>query len=152
MLFEPDREALRQAWARAWRRHRDGLPLEPLEAAIADVVAEHPEYHGMLEALADASGEDAAAVLSRTWTPADGETNPFLHMGMHLALREQAATDRPPGIREIRRQLTRAAGSVHLAEHGMMDVLGRILWEAQQAGGSPDDEAYLEALRRLAGT
>ena len=120
MLFEPDREALRQAWARAWRRHRDGLPLEPLEAAIADVVAEHPEYHGMLEALADASGEDAAAVLSRTWTPADGETNPFLHMGMHLALREQAATDR---LQTRRGELTERLAAMERSTEPMAEEL-----------------------------
>ncbi|WP_204318325.1 DUF1841 family protein [Serratia marcescens] len=30
-----------------------------------------------------------------------GETNPFLHMGLHLAVREQVATDRPQGIRTV---------------------------------------------------
>lgn len=155
MLFEPDREALRLAWARAWSRHRNGLPLEPLEAAIADVVAEHPEYQALLESLEACAGgpeDEPPASLSRTWTPADGEANPFLHMGMHLALREQAATDRPAGIRAIRHRLAGTTGSVHAAEHGMMEVLGRILWEAQQAGRPPDEAAYLDALRRLAGT
>jgi hypothetical protein len=154
MLFEPDREALRLAWARAWHRCRKGVPLEPLEAAIADVVAEHPEYQNLLENLAEHAGgaeDDPAAALARTWTPADGEANPFLHMGLHLALREQAATDRPPGIRAIRHRLVGSAGSVHAAEHRMMEVLGRILWDAQQAGRPPDETAYLDALRRLAG-
>ena len=154
MLFEPDREALRLAWARAWRRRRDGLPLQPLEAAIADVVAEHPEYQGLLEDVDNASsraGNAATAALSRTWTPADGETNPFLHLSLHLALREQASTDRPRGIHAIRQRLARTAGSLHAAEHDMMEVLGRALWEAQRTGRPPDEDAYLEALRRLAG-
>jgi hypothetical protein len=39
-----------------------------------------------------------AGSLYRDFTrPGEGE-NPFLHMGLHLALREQIATDRPAGI------------------------------------------------------
>jgi hypothetical protein len=151
MLFEPDREALRMAWARAWQRHRTGLPLQPLEAAVADVVAEHPEYHDLLESVAGTPGDAGNEALSRTWTPADGEANPFLHMSLHLALREQASTDRPHGIRALRQKLSRSAGSLHAAEHGMMEVLGRILWEAQRDGRPPDERAYLDALRKLAG-
>jgi hypothetical protein len=36
------------------------------------------------------------------------------------------------------------------AEHRMMEALGRALWEAQRAARLPDEQAYLEDLRRLA--
>lgn len=140
MFFPDDRTVLRQMYLEAWRRRRDGLPIEPLQAQIADVIEAHPEYVAMIE-----GGEDS---LHRDWTPELGETNPFLHLGLHLALREQVATDRPRGIAGVHRRLAEAHGR-HEAEHRMMECLGRALWEAQRAGVAPDEAAYLESLRRL---
>ena len=132
---------MRRAFSEAWRKHRDREPLEPLEAAIADVVAAHPEYRNTIES-------DSA--LDRDFLPEAGETNPWLHMGMHLTLREQRATDRPPGIRTALARLARRLGDEHAAEHAAMECLGEVLWEAQRAGRPPDDVAYLACVRRLA--
>lgn len=151
MLFDTDRNALRLAWSRAWARHRDGLPLEPLDAALADVVGLHPEYQPLLEGLARVSSDGSPGELDRTWRPEDGESNPFLHMGMHMAIREQVSTDRPPGIRGVLDRLTQATGDRHAAEHRMMEALGEALWQAQRRGTAPDEQAYLEALLALAG-
>mgnify|MGYP001817806369 FL=1 len=142
MLFPNDREALRRMYLEAWQRHRDGLPLEPLQARIADLIEAHPEYQPLIE-----SGEDS---LQRDWTPEDGETNPFLHLGMHLAIREQVATDRPAGLAAVHGRLAATHGD-HEAEHRMMECLGEALWSAQRAGLPPDEAAYLEGLRRLLG-
>ncbi len=38
----------------AWRKFRNSEPLEPLQAEIARLIAEHPEYHQLLEAGAPA--------------------------------------------------------------------------------------------------
>jgi len=86
------RDELRRVYVEAWRKRRAGLPVEPLEAQVADVIALHPEYHAALERGADA--------LERDYTPEGGQSNPFLHMGLHLAVRDQLATDRPAGIRQ----------------------------------------------------
>jgi hypothetical protein len=134
------RSDLRQYYVGAWRRLREGLPLEPLQAQVAAVVQEHPEYHALIE------GEDA---LTREFRPAVGEANPFLHMGMHLALREQVATDRPKGIRRLRERLAARLGGGHEAEHAMMECLGMALWEAQRTGRFQDEDAYRDCLRRL---
>jgi hypothetical protein len=125
----------------AWRRSRDAMPLEPVQAQIADVVALHPEYHAALE-----SGAEA---LDKDWDGSDGQSNPFLHMGMHLAIREQAATDRPAGIAAIHSRLCMRLGDAHAAEHLMMECLAAALWQAQQNARAPDESDYLEALRRL---
>ena len=84
------RDDLRRVYIEAWRKRREGLPIEPLEAQVADVIALHPEYHAALEA-----GDDA---LDRDYTPEGGQSNPFLHLGLHLAVRDQIATDRPAGM------------------------------------------------------
>ena len=140
---DQDRSSLRRMYAEAWRKHRESLPVEPVEDQIIRVVELHPEYFGVLEA-----GDEA---LERDYTPEGGQTNPFLHMGLHLAIREQVATDRPAGIAEVHRTLVRRLGDVHDAEHAMIDCLGEALWQAQRSGRPPDEAAYLEALRRLTG-
>lgn len=125
----------------SWQKFRAGQPLEPLERQIAAVIAEHPEYHAWLEA-----GDSA---LSADFTPEGGQVNPFLHLGLHLAIREQVATDRPAGIAAIHTGLSQQYGDAHRAEHAMLEVLGEMLWGVQRSGRPPDDAAYLERLRRL---
>jgi hypothetical protein len=141
MFANASREELRRRYVTAWQRRREGLPLEPLDAQIADVIALHPEYQAMLE---------HPDVLQGDFTVEQGRINPFLHMSLHLGIREQLATDRPAGIRAIHLALTRRLGDAHEAEHRMADVLAETLWEAQRAGRAPDEAAYLERLRRLA--
>jgi hypothetical protein len=131
LLASNDREQLRGAWREAWRRNLQGLPLEALQAQMVDVIAAHPEYHAQLVATEDSAD------------------SPFLHFALHLALREQTGTDRPAGIRAVLQRLARSSSTPHDAEHRMIEVLGRTLWEAQRAGRAPDEQAYLEALRRL---
>ena len=123
----------------AWKKSRAGKILSPLEAQIADVVSDHPEYQAML----------TADVTNETFTPEGGTTNPFLHMGLHLAIREQLATDRPPGIAGIFKKLRDKAGDPHEAEHSAIDCLAETLWEAQSNNAMPDEQAYMERLRRL---
>ena len=134
------RDELRQRYYAAWQRRVAGLPLEPLDAAIADVIALHPEYHALFQT------PDA---LHEGFTVEQGRTNPFLHMGLHLGLREQLATRRPAGIEAIHARLARRMGSLHDAEHAMIEVLATVLWEAQRAGRAPDEQDYLARLNRL---
>ena len=141
MLFAgSSRDELRRRYYAAWQRHQQGLPLEPLDAAIADVIALHPEYHALLA--------DERA-LEEPFAVEQGRTNPFLHMGLHLGLREQLATRRPAGIDAVHARLARRLGSEHEAEHRMIEVLAETLWEAQRAGTAPDERVYLERLKRL---
>jgi 5-formyltetrahydrofolate cyclo-ligase len=135
------REQLRRMYLDAWRKFSAQQPLEPLEKQLAAVIAEHPEYITWLEA------GDAALVAE--FTPESGRQNPFLHMGFHLALREQVATDRPKGIADIHKRLATKLSDAHAAEHAMLEPLAEALWEAQRANRMPDEQAYLEKLRAL---
>jgi len=134
------RAQLRARYRDAWRRWREGQALSPLEAQIAGVLAEHPEYQATVLA------EEA---VEREYAPESGSANPFLHLGLHLALREQIATDRPAGIAQIHRRLSASLGSAHVAEHRMIEPLAETLWEAQRAGLPADEQAYLRRLQRL---
>ncbi|MCC5857053.1 MAG: DUF1841 family protein [Ectothiorhodospiraceae bacterium] len=140
-MFSSDRDQLRRQYVLAWRKHQNGETLTPLEAAIAQVVAEHPEYQPLL------ASENRA--LGREYLPEQGESNPFLHMGMHLALREQVGTNRPKGIRAVYEALCRVTRDPLEAEHLMMDCLAESLWQAQRDGTTPDERAYLKRLRKL---
>jgi len=142
-MFDADRDQIRQMFIQTWAKARSGTPLQALEKIIAGVIEEHPEYHALLQ-----SGEDG---VSREWTPEQGETNPFLHMGMHITIREQVQVDRPTGIREAHAELIRQRGNAMRAEHEIMEVLGQTLWEAQRQGLPPDETAYLRRVRHLAG-
>ena len=89
--------------------------------------------------IAAASGVRAAARVgtatrsNATTRPRTGQTNPFLHMGLHLAIREQVC-DRSPGRHRGRAPLTgRRLGDVHEAEHAMIECLGEALWQAQRS-------------------
>jgi len=134
------REQLRRMYLDTWRKFSQRAPLEPLEAQVAAVIAEHPEYVAWLE---------SDNCLSAEFTPEGGQQNPFLHMGLHLAIREQVATNRPTGIAGIHDTLSKRLGSAHLAEHAMLEPLAETLWEAQRNGRAPDEQVYLEKLRRL---
>ncbi len=138
-LFDSrSREQLRQSYLDAWSKRAAGGVLSPLEAMIADVIGVHPEYHPVLA--------DAARALAYDPAPA-AEENPFLHMGLHMAVREQVAIDRPPGAREVHTRLQARYGDAHRAEHVMMEALAETLWEAQRAGRAPDESRYLELAR-----
>jgi hypothetical protein len=136
-----NRDQLRRMYLDTWRKFTDRAPLEPLEAQVAAVIAEHPEYVRWLE-----SGEEA---LAAEFTPESGRQNPFLHMGLHLAIREQVATNRPAGIASIHETLAKRMGDAHAAEHAMLEPLAEALWEAQRNGRAPNEQSYLERLRAL---
>jgi hypothetical protein len=141
VIFSSDRETLRRMYREAWQKHSAGQPMSPLEAQIAGIVAEHPEYHGAIT--------DSA--LHCDYLPEGGQANPYLHMGLHLALREQVATDRPPGIRQLHQRILARTADLHDGEHRMIDCLAETLWEAQSSHTAPDEGRYLERLRQLAG-
>jgi hypothetical protein len=136
-LFSADRARLRAFYRAAWQKHSRGVPLEPLEALVASVLAEHPEYHGLI------AREDAEV---RDFLPELGETNPYLHLGLHLALREQIATDRPPGVRRAYETLLARGLDGHASEHRMMECLAAALWQAQREGRAPEEAGYLACL------
>ncbi len=140
MLIQ-DRDQAREFFFQVWEKLNRQLPLEPMESIIADVIQLHPEYHCYLE--------KTPASLVEDFKPEQGVTNPFLHMGLHIALREQVSTDRPAGITAIYRSLLSKHGSQHEIEHRMIDCLAESLWLAQRQGALPDEQAYLSCLKRL---
>lgn len=134
------REQLRKTYADAWRKHLANSPLTPLEAMITDVIRLHPEYQAIVS--------DSDAAMRFEPDSMAGAENPFLHMGLHLAVRDQLSIDRPPGVRELYLQLQARRGDSHSAEHAFMEALGETLWQAQRNDRPPDEANYLSLVRR----
>ena len=141
-MFNPTRDQARLFLFDTWGKYRAGQPLTALEAMALDIVMLHPEYHAVLE--------DRERYLDRDWKPEGGETNPFLHLSMHLAIGEQLSIDQPPGIRAAVQRLARKLDSEHEARHAVMDCLAEVIWQAQRNGIAFDNAAYLGCLERKA--
>ena len=138
-MFSPSRDQVRLFFCEAWRKHRARLVLEGAEATAADLIAEHPEYHALLE--------NPQAAVEQEFTPEGGQTNPFLHLSLHLAIAEQISIDQPRGIKAAYFAL-RQKMEVHDAEHAIMECLGETIWRSQRDKAPMDGEAYLECVRR----
>jgi len=139
-MFNPTREQSREFLFDLWAKHLARTPLTPLETMALAIVLEHPEYHAVLG--------DRERYLDRDWRPEGGETNPFLHLAMHLAIEEQVSIDQPPGIRAAVEALAERRGSMHEARHEVMDCLAEVIWQAQRHGSGFDNAAYLDCLLR----
>lgn len=134
---------MREVFFRAWRNFRDNCPLAGIEKVIVDVALRHPEYQAILE--------NPDTYQEQDYRPEMHETNPFLHMGLHLAIHEQLTTDRPPGVLAVYKALLTRHNDPHAVEHHMMDCLAEALWRTQHEGAQPSEDDYLACLKRQAG-
>jgi hypothetical protein len=141
-MFNPSRDEARRFLFEAWRKYREKVILTDLEALAVDHILRHPEYHALLAA--------PDAHLDRDWRPENGETNPFLHLMMHLSISEQLSIDQPVGVRHRYQQLARRLGDEHRAQHEVMDCMAEMIWSSQRNGTPPDGAAYLLCLEKKA--
>jgi len=139
-MFGQNRQQLRQMYFDAWQKKCNAETLTALETMVAQVISEHPEYQQLF------SNESS---LDQEYFVENGQTNPFLHMGLHISLHEQISTDRPAGIRSLYQQLQTKFQDNHEAEHQMIECLTESLWLAQRNNTSPSESAYLNALKKL---
>lgn len=138
-MFGQDRTELRQMFFSSWEKHLGKQLMQPLEAVVAKIIELHPEYHALLE------NQEA---LDKDFTPEMGQTNPFLHMAMHISIQEQLSTKRPTGIEQLYQSLLIKNKDAHETEHLMMECLGKMLWEAQSQSREPDENDYLSCLKQ----
>ena len=141
-MFNPSQEDVRRFFCAVYAKSQNAQPMDAIETLAGQWIAEHPQYH------ADLGDEEAA--ISRVYAEGSGQTNPFLHLSMHLSISEQCSIDQPRGIRQAVELLTHKRQSLHAAHHEAMDCLGTMLWESQRAGRPPDGQAYIDCLQRHA--
>lgn len=139
-MYAPTRDQARHFLFETWRKYRSGEPLAGLERVALAVILQHPEYHPVLA--------DPDRHAEREYSPEHGRTNPFLHLGLHLAIEEQLAIDQPHGIRTEFDRLRARLGNEHDAKHVILECLAETLWQAQRNATAPDQALYLQCLRR----
>ncbi len=135
-----NRDELRLTYFTAWEKHLNQLPLNAVEKQIVAVIVDHPEYHAYF------ANKDNQ---HRDYLPEDNVVNPFLHLGLHIAIRDQIHTNTPVGILDAYVQLIKKRGHPLEAEHAMMDCLAETIWQMQRSGVAPDMQDYLEKIKLL---
>ena len=139
MFYGNTIEDTRQMFYSSWEKYQEKERLLPLEEQIVAVILEHPEYHALL----------ASTPSSTAFSPEVMGGNPFLHMGLHLAIRDQITTNRPLGIKALFQEKLATYENKHDLEHLWMEQLAECLWQAQRTHAMPDEEAFLNACRAL---
>ncbi|MDH3326250.1 MAG: DUF1841 family protein [Gammaproteobacteria bacterium] len=139
MLFSHERNDLRQVFFNAWNKHNKHTPLEPMEQIIVQVIKLHPEYHHFFE--------NSSSNLNKDFSPEMGETNPFLHLSMHIAIHEQLSVNQPQGITGNYKKLLKKTNDPHETEHELMDCLGEMIWLAQRENKAPDEKVYMDCIK-----
>lgn len=141
-LFNPTRDQVRQFFFESWAKFKANQALTDLEAIALQVMQMHPEYHHVLDA--------PQRYLEQAYFPEMGETNPFLHMSLHLSILEQISINQPTGIKASYQLLQQKLLDPHLAQHHLMECLAETIWQAQRSQKPPDSEAYLALIRERA--
>lgn len=141
-MYNVNTHDVRRFFAHVWQHRFAPLQLDALQRKALRIIEAHPEYAHYLE--------NIEQYLDHNWTPEQGETNPFLHLSMHLSIQEQVGIDQPFGIRAIHAQLcAKHRDNWVAAEHEMMDALAETLWEAQRFNRGLDVNNYMTKLRKL---
>jgi predicted transcriptional regulator len=142
-LFNPSRDQVRTFFFDAWAKFKAQKTLTDLEKIALGVMHMHPEYHAILDAPEQFKNQE--------YFPEFGETNPFLHMSLHLSILEQVSINQPIGIAEIYQQLKLKHQNEHEAQHDILECLGDVIWQAQRNNTALDSDNYVQLLQQKAG-
>lgn len=141
-MYSPSQDDVRRFFCQVYAKQQAKALYDPLETLAGEWVALHTEYSELLA--------DETTALTRQFTGDNGDSNPFLHLSMHLSISEQCSIDQPRGIRQAVELLANKRNNLHDAHHEVMECLGTMLWESQRSGRPPDGQAYIDAVQRRA--
>lgn len=142
-LFNPSRDEVRQFFFAAWTKFRQQHTLTDLEKMAVGIMHMHPEYHAILD--------QPEHYLQQAYYPEMGETNPFLHMSLHLSIQEQISINQPTGITQAYGKLCTRYQEEHEAQHALLECLAETIWLAQRNQTGLDAAHYLNLIEQRAG-
>jgi Domain of unknown function (DUF1841) len=142
-LFNPSRDEVREFFFFTWSQFKAQKLLTDLEKIALGVVHMHPEYHTILGAPEQYKQQE--------YFPEFGETNPFLHMSLHLSILEQISINQPTGITGIYDQLKLKYQNEHDVQHDILDCLAEAIWQAQRNNTALDANFYVQLLQQKVG-
>ena len=135
MLYTQDRTQQRQFLANAWQKFLNKEVLDPMEDQLTQVIDLHPEYHKLIQNI------------ESDYFPESGEVNPYLHINLHLSLREQLSINQPLGIKEYYQNILNKTKNPHETEHLMMDCIAQMIFSSQKNNTPMDHKAYIDCLK-----
>jgi len=136
-VFSQDRKKQRKFLADTWQKYTKNKPLEPLEKQLVSIIEIHPEYHNLI------------GNIDSEYFPEQGKVNPFLHIYLHLALRDHLSINMPKGIKEVHQKLINQHKDSHVVEHLMMECIAEMIYISQKNNTALDHENYLNCITRL---
>jgi hypothetical protein len=142
-LFNPSRDEVRQFFFDAWAKFQQQKALTDLEKMAVGIMHLHPEYQAILDT--------PEQHLQQAYYPEMGETNPFLHMSLHLSIQEQISINQPPGITQAYGKLCTRYQEEHEAQHALLECLAETIWLAQRNQTGLDAAHYLQLIEQRAG-
>lgn len=139
-MFNLNHTDVRNFFFSVYEKSESKEELTDLEKIAYSVILEHPEYYDVLK--------NKVKYLDYQWSVESGQTNPFLHLSMHLTIIEQLSINQPVGITDLFVQLCTKFTSKHDAEHQLIDCIGEMLWQSQQTNTAPDALIYLDCINK----
>jgi hypothetical protein len=98
----------------------------------------HPEYHAILDS--------PERHIEQQYFPEMGETNPFLHLNLHLSVIEQISINQPIGIKQSYERLLTLHQDAHLAQHDLLECLAETIWHSQRNNAPLNSAHYLNLI------
>ena len=122
-MIDKQRHDSRDFFYQTFAKMQQPAELNHLELMTSEIIKMHPEYHQFLK--------QPNLFHNKDFHTSDHLLNPFLHMGLHLTLKEFMILNQPEGIGNIYRQFCIIHSDQHEAEHAMIDCIQVIIHEAQ---------------------
>jgi hypothetical protein len=138
-MFNPTRDQARLFFLNSWRKYHMDQALSEAESLALKWMSKHPEYFTTFD-------EAEEEVLAKDFAVEQGQSNPFLHLSMHLAVEEQVSIDQPPGIRSAYRALCERMGDEHAAAHQVFECLAEQIYQQQKNGLAFDSSRYIQCI------
>ncbi len=132
-MFNPSRNQIRLFFIEAWKKYTSKQMLSDLENIALTWMLEHPEFLKYYD----------EQFIDKDFAVESGQTNPFLHLSMHLAIEEQIRSNQPPGIQQAFETLSSKFNSNHEAAHALFDCLAEQIYQNQTYQTEFSSTAYL---------
>jgi hypothetical protein len=136
-VFFQDRKKQREFLANSWQKYTSNKPLDLLEQQLVSVIKIHPEYHNLI------------GNIDSEYLPEQGGVNPFLHINLHLALRDQLSINQPKDVKEVHQKLIDQYKDPHIVEHLMMECIAEMIYISQKNNTTMDQESFLNCITSL---
>ena len=137
-MFSQDRKKQREFLYKSWQKYTSNQSLDPLEKQLVSIIEIHPEYH------------DLIGNIDSECFPEHHGGNPFLHINLHLALRDQLSLNQPKGVKKVHQKLIKRYKDSHEVEHLMMECIAEMIYVSQKNNPTMDQESYINCITALA--